>query len=220
MLHNICCNDCKQTGGKEMPPRFKFTKDEITNAALNVTRKEGLSGLTARALAAELGCSVKPIFGLFKNMEEVQQEVIKAADALNQSYLKEDMQKGSNPPYKSVGMAYIRFAKEEKELFKLLFMRDRSREVKEENMENLMPVLQIIQEKTGMSEKDAYTFHIEMWIFVHGMATMIATNYLDFDEEYISKVLTDAYEGIKSRFNLKKNRSECYETVSICDNRI
>ncbi len=183
-----------------MPPRFKFTKDEITNAALNVIRKEGLSGLTARALAAELGCSVKPIFGLFRNMEEVQQEVLKAADVLYQSYLKEDMGKGVNPPYKSSGMAYIRFAKEEKELFKLLFMRDRSREVKEENMENLMPILQIIQEKTGMSEKEAYTFHIEMWIFVHGMATMIATNYLELDEAYISKVLTDAYEGIKYRF--------------------
>lgn len=53
-----------------MPPKFKFTRDEITNAALNVTRKNGISGLTARALAAELGCSVKPIFGLFKNMEK------------------------------------------------------------------------------------------------------------------------------------------------------
>lgn len=183
-----------------MPPRFKFTKDEITKAALNVTRKVGMSGLTARALAAELGCSVKPIFGLFKNMEEVQQEVLKSADALYQSYLKEDMKKGVNPPYKSIGMAYIRFAKEEKELFKLLFMRDRSREATEENMEELTPVLQIIQEKTGMSEKEAYAFHIEMWIFVHGMATMIATNYLDLDKAYISKVLTDAYEGIKSRF--------------------
>lgn len=183
-----------------MPPRFKFTKEEITNAALNVTRKKGMAGLTARALAAELGCSVKPIFGSFKNMEEVQQEVIKSADTLYQSYLKEDMEKGSYPPYKSSGMAYIRFAKEEKELFKLLFMRDRSHEVIKENMEELTPILQIIQEKTGMSEKEAYAFHIEIWIFVHGMATMIATNYLNLDEAYISKALTDAYEGIRSRF--------------------
>lgn len=183
-----------------MPPRFKFTKEEITKAALNVTRKEGVSGLTARALAAELGCSVKPIFGLFKNMEEVQQEVIKSANALYQSYLKEYMEKGLYPPYKSSGMAYVRFAKEEKELFKLLFMRDRSNEVAEENMDELMPILQIIQEKTGMSEKEAYAFHIEIWIFVHGMATMIATNYLNLDEAYISKALTDVYEGIKSRF--------------------
>ncbi len=183
-----------------MPPRFKFTKNEITNASLNVIRKEGLSGLTARALAMELGCSVKPIFGLFKNMEEVQQEVIKAADTLYQGYLKEDMEKGEYPPYKASGMAYIRFAKEEKELFKLLFMRDRSVEKIEENEKEIRPLLQLIQKDIGMSEQEAYTFHVEMWIFVHGMATIIATNYLDLDEEFISKVLTDAYKGIKSRF--------------------
>jgi len=190
----------ERTGGKGMPPRFKFTKNEITNAALNVIRKEGLSGLTARALAAELGCSVKPIFGLFKNMEEVQKEVIKAADTLYQGYLKEDMEKGEYPPYKASGMAYIRFAKEEKELFKLLFMRDRSVEKIEENEKEIRPLLQLIQKDIGMSEQEAHTFHIEMWIFVHGMATIIATNYLDLDEAYISKVLTDAYKGIKSRF--------------------
>ncbi len=183
-----------------MPPKFKFKRDEITNAALNLTRRTGLSSLTARALATELGCSAKPIFGLFKNMEEVQQEVIRTANTLYQSYLKEDMEKGEYPPYKASGMAYIRFAKEEKELFKLLFMRDRSVEKVEENMEEIKPLLQLIQKDTGMDEQEAHTFHIEMWIFVHGMATMIATNYLDLDEGYISKVITDAYKGIKSRF--------------------
>ena len=77
--------------------------------------------MTARALATELGCSVKPIFGLFKNMEEVQQEVLIAANLLYQNYLQEDMAKGKYPPYKASGMAYIRFAKEERELFRLLF---------------------------------------------------------------------------------------------------
>ncbi len=175
-----------------MPPKFMFTKDEITNAALNVTRKRGQSGLTARALAEELECSVKPIFGLFRNMEEVRKEVIKSADKLYQSYLKEDMERGKYPPYKAAGMAYIRFAKEEKELFKLLFMRDRSFETKEDNMEDIMPILKIIEKNIGLSKKRAYDFHIEMWIFVHGMATMTATNYLDLDETYISEVLTDA----------------------------
>lgn len=91
--------------------------------------------MTARALAAELGCSVKPIFGLFKNMEEVQQEVGIAAYELYQKYLLEDMTSGKYPPYKASGMAYIRFAKDEKELFKLLFMRDRSGETIEEKFD-------------------------------------------------------------------------------------
>ena len=190
-----------------MPPKFKFTRDEITNAALNVTRKNGISGLTARALAAELGCSVKPIFGLFKNMEEVGQEVFIASDLLYQNYLREDMAKGKYSPYKASGMAYIRFAKEERELFKLLFMRDRSREKIEENKEEIKPLMQLIQQNLGISEDEAYLFHLEMWLYVHGIATMIATSYLDWDDEFISRVLTDAYMGLKYRYTEGKDNA-------------
>lgn len=188
-----------------MPPKFKFKKDEIINAALNVTRNTGISGLTARALAAELGCSVKPIFGLFKNMEAVQQEVLTASNLLYQNYLREDMAKGKYPPYKASGMAYIRFAKEERELFRLLFMRDRSNEKIEENKEEIKPLMQLIQQNLGISEDDAYLFHLEMWLYVHGIATMIATSYLDWDDEFISKVLTDAYMGLKYRYTEGKD---------------
>ena len=190
-----------------MPPKFKFTRDEITNAALNVTRKNGISGLTARALAAELGCSVKPIFGLFKNMEEVGQEVFIASDLLYQNYLREDMAKGKYSPYKASGMAYIRFAKEERELFKLLFMRDRSREKIEENKEEIRPLMKLIQQNLGISEDEAYLFHLEMWLYVHGIATMIATSYLDWDDEFISRVLTDAYMGLKYRYTEGKDNA-------------
>lgn len=190
-----------------MPPKSKFTRDEITNAALNVTRKNGISGLTARALAAELGCSVKPIFGLFKNMEEVGQEVFIASDLLYQNYLREDMAKGKYSPYKASGMAYIRFAKEERELFKLLFMRDRSREKIEENKEEIRPLMQLIQQNLGISEDEAYLFHLEMWLYVHGIATMIATSYLDWDDEFISRVLTDAYMGLKYRYTEGKDNA-------------
>ena len=190
-----------------MPPKFKFTRDEITNAALNVTRKNGISGLTARALAAELGCSVKPIFGLFKNMEEVGQDVFIASDLLYQNYLREDMAKGKYSPYKASGMAYIRFAKEERELFKLLFMRDRSREKIEENKEEIRPLMQLIQQNLGISEDEAYLFHLEMWLYVHGIATMIATSYLDWDDEFISRVLTDAYMGLKYRYTEGKDNA-------------
>ncbi len=190
-----------------MPPKFKFTKEEITDAALNVTRKNGISGLTARALAAELGCSVKPIFGLFKNMEEVGQEVLAASDLLYQNYLREDMAKGKYPLYKASGMAYIRFAKEERELFRLLFMRDRSREKIEENKEEIRPLMQLIQQNLGISEDEAYLFHLEMWLYVHGIATMIATSYLDWEDEFISRVLTDAYMGLKYRYTEGKDNA-------------
>lgn len=202
-----------------MPPKFKFTREEIINAALYITRRRGLSGLTARALAAELDCSVKPIFGLFENMEEVQREVYASAYNLYQNYLKEDMAKGKYPPYKASGMAYIRFAKEERELFKLLFMRDRSQEKPEENREEIRPLLELIQRNLGLCEEDAYLFHIEMWLYVHGIATMIATSYLDWQDEFISKVLTDAYMGLKYRYSRISDDMTSEEAGSNeCDN--
>lgn len=183
-----------------MPPKFKFSKDEMIKNALEITRESGISALTARALDAKLGCSVKPIFGLFQNMEELHQEVMHAAQQRYQNYLQEDMSKDQYPPYKASGMAYIRFAKEEPALFKLLFMRDRSDERVTEQGEEIRPLIELIQKNTGLNEEEAYLFHLEMWVYVHGIATMIATGYLQWDTEFVSKVLTDAYIGLKYRY--------------------
>lgn len=180
-----------------------FTREEIIAAALNLTRKGGISALTARALGSELGSSSRPVFGLFKNMEEVQKEVFKAADALYQSYLKTDMESGKYPPYKASGMAYIRFAKEEKELFRLLFMRDRTHENVEADQEGMKPFIELIQQNLCLSAENAHMFHLEMWMYVHGIATTIATSYLEWDEEFISRVITDGYEGMKKRYKEK-----------------
>ena len=117
-----------------MPPKFKFTREEIIQAALDLTRESGIAAVTARGLGAKLGSSVKPIFSLFENMEEVQNEVLKAAEKLSQARIRETMESGQYPPYKASGIAYICFAREEKELFKLLYMRDRSRETFDEGI--------------------------------------------------------------------------------------
>lgn len=191
-----------------MPPTFKFTREQIVAAALEVTRKNGITGLTARGLAAELGSSAKPIFGLFQNMEEVQREVVSAANTLYQSYIKKGMADSKFPPYKASGIAYIQFAKEEKELFKLLFMRDRTDEKIEENREEIRPILDLIMKNLGIDENEAYFFHLELWLYVHGIATMIATNYLEWDIEFIDKALTDAYQGLKNRYVTRSTDNE------------
>lgn len=191
-----------------MPPKFKFTREQIVAAALEVTRKKGITGLTARGLAAELGSSAKPIFGLFQNMEEVQREVVSATNTLYQSYIKKGMADNKFPPYKASGIAYIQFAKEEKELFKLLFMRDRTDEKIEENREEIRPILDLIIKNFGIDENEAYFFHLELWLYVHGIATMIATNYLEWDIEFIDKALTDAYQGLKNRYVTRSTDNE------------
>lgn len=187
-------------GANNMPPKLKFTKDEIISAALEITRQSGISAVTARAVAAKLGCSVKPIFGQFENMQQLQLEVLYAAYALYTKKINQSMSQGKYPPYKASGMAYIHFASQEKELFKLLFMRDRSHEHIAEHREDIRPILDVIMKNLNISEDKAYEFHLQQWVYVHGIATMIATNYLHWDDKFIEKALTDSYLGLKYRY--------------------
>lgn len=183
-----------------MPPKPKFTKENIADAAVALVRQSGMEALTARAVAARLGCSPKPIFGLYESMAQLREAVIARAQACMAEYTERAVQSGEYPPYKAIGMAYVEFAREEKELFRLLYMRDRSGEETTENREALAPVLDIIQKNTGLDREKAYLFHIEQWVFVHGIATMLATSYLDIDKETVSSVITDCYQGLRAYF--------------------
>lgn len=204
-LRDIIRNRCSATSvfykeGCKMPRSFMFKKEDIIGAAVEIVRKSGISALTARQLANALGSSSKPIFGLFENMQAVKRAVIEEANEVYLSYLKAEAENKKYPPYKSSGMGYIRFARNEPELFKLLFMRDRTDEAKEQTSEEIKPIISLICKNLNLNEEKAYLFHIEMWVYVHGIASMIATKYLDWDEDFVSLALTDMYEGLKFRY--------------------
>ena len=182
-----------------MPSKNLFSRQEIVSAAVETVRKNGYAALTARSLAASLGCSSKPIFGAFENMDEVRDEVMSAAYNLYSEMMQRETESGNYPYYKATGMAYIRFAKEEKELFKLLFMRDRTGEKIDDKPDE--EIVKAICNATGLSEKKAGLFHLENWVYVHGIASMIATGYLDWDMELASSAVTDCYLGLKERFS-------------------
>lgn len=187
-------------GAFEVPRKFLFTKDEIIKVALDLTREKGINGVTARALGAKLGTSSQPVFGYFENMAQVKQSVIKSANELNELYIKQEIEKGKYPPYKASGMAYIRFAREEKELFKLLYMRDRSNEEELQTSEQSEKLLELVLKQVKITKERAKMFYLEMWTYVHGIATMIATNYYDLSEDLASKMLTDMYQGLKNKY--------------------
>lgn len=190
-----------------MPPKPKITREHIISSALDITRKHGVDALNARAIAATLNCSTQPIFSNYSSMEELKTDVIKQAALLYEQYLKQDMTNPDYPPYKGSGMGYIRFAKEEKELFKLLFMRDRSKEEIKKEMEGIDDLIELISSNTGLNREEAYMFHLEMWIFVHGIASMIATSYLELDQSTISRLLSDAYQGTAALYQNRKKQS-------------
>lgn len=189
-----------------MPPKIKITRDNIIESAVGIIRKKGMEALSVRNIAADLGCSTQPVFSNFRTMEELKAAAVEAADALYQSYVRTEISRGEFPPYKASGMAYIRFAREERELFRLLFMRNRTGEKIDETTEGIEGLLDILQQNAGLSREDAFLFHLEMWVYVHGIATMIATSYLEWDSRIISRMLTDAYEGMKKRYADRERR--------------
>ena len=189
-----------------MPPKCRFTREEIIQAALDLTAEKGVGALTARGLAQRLGSSAKPIFGLFANMEEVQQEVVKAANLRYQEYLRQDMSAGRYPSYSQRhGLHPLRPGAEgtvQTAVYAGPHPRRKGRRGRIGSAAWADPG------DLGLSRDDAYRFHLEMWIYVHGIATMIATAYLEWDMDFISAALTDAYQGLRLRFLPKETEGE------------
>lgn len=181
-----------------MPPKVKVTKEDIVNVSLELVRKNGVDAINARAIASALNCSTQPLFSNFESMEELQATVGSAAYDLYLDFIRVEVESEKYPQYKAFGMAYIRFAREEKELFKFLFMRDRT-EDDTSPASDFEQSVQIIMENTGLSREKATLMHLEMWIAVHGIATMYATSFLTLDWELISNIISDIYQGIRAR---------------------
>ena len=183
-----------------MPPKVKITKEEILKTALELVRTSGAESLNARAVANALDCSTQPIFSNFEGMEELRVDVIADAYSLYLDFIKNEVDSEKYPEYKAFGMAYIRFAMEEKELFKLLFMRDRTGEDLSPSPDFERSAC-IISNAFGVSMEIARFIHLEVWACVHGLGTMIATNFLPLELELISTMVSDVYQGIRAKYS-------------------
>lgn len=182
-----------------MPPKQKFNKKEIIDAALNLVRKSGITSLTARGLGAELGTSSRPIFTVFSSMDEVREETEKAARVAYNNYIEKGL--AENPPFKGVGMQYFRFAKDEPELFGLLFMNESASVSKLADIlpaidDNSDRILFSIQETYGLSKERALKLYQSMWIFTHGIACLSATKTISLSDDETSGLLTEVFTGL------------------------
>ena len=184
---------------QDMPPKAKFTKEEITETAFNIVRAEGLEALTSRELGIRLGSSARPIFTVFKNMEEVQQAVVESAKALYKEYVNKGLR--SEHPFKGVGTQYILFSVNEPKLFQLLFMTERPQIP---DLSGVLPlieesydeILSSIQDTYGISELLAEKLYHHLWIYTHGIATLCATRTCSFTGAEISTMITEVFTSI------------------------
>ncbi len=180
-----------------MPPKVKVSKQDVLQTALALVRQKGVTALNARNIAKQLCCSTQPIFSNFTTMDDLQGEVVGAAYERYYTFLQKEAESGKYPTYKAFGMAYIRFAEEEKELFKLLFMCDRKgREFLP--TQDFKTSVEMIMQANALTREQAELMHLEMWACVHGIATMLATSFLSLEWELISRMLTDVYQGVRS----------------------
>ncbi len=185
-----------------MPPKAKFTREQITKAALEIVRAESFESLTARALAKKLGSSACPIFTVFENMEEVQEAVLKEVKDVYREYVEKGL--SATPAFKGVGTQYILFAINEPKLFQILFM---SEQAKEHDINNILPIieesydeiLESITKSYGLEKNEAEKLYKHLWIYTHGIATLCATKMCRFTGEEISEMLTEIFTGLMNK---------------------
>ena len=175
-----------------MPPKPKFTREEIVAAALKLVSEKGMSALTSRDLGAALGSSARPIFTVFNSMEEVQEAVRDAALKRCESYAEKAMH--YTPVFKQVGMQMILFAMEEPKLYQLLYMSENSDVTNFEGIfDRLGNVAQlcvdVIQRDYGLSENDAKTLFEHVWTYTFGIGALCATGMCRFSQEEIIQML-------------------------------
>ena len=173
-----------------MPPKFKFKREEIVEAAVNLTRRGGVDAVTARGIAGELGVSTQPIFTCFKNMEEAKEEVRIYAEKLCHNYLEKGVE--SSIPFFGFGMAYIRFAKEEPELYKMLFINpDKEGESMLDTLSGIrLIVINSIEKTYRFNEKESKRLFRDLWLVAHSITTLCVGGICPFSDEEITKILT------------------------------
>lgn len=186
-----------------MPPTVRFTRDAVLNAACQLMRREGMEALNARAIAKELGGSTQPIFRLFTNMEDLHRELILYVTRQFQTHAEADMTQ-SDSPYIQLCTTYLLYGRDEPELFKLLFMRDRVSEGQYSDQTNFDLVFNILKKETPLDDETALRFFERTWLFIHGLAVCIATKYIPCqDERYLISMVKEAYNAAVKMMNLE-----------------
>ena len=179
-----------------MPAKKQITKEMILSAALEMLRSGGMDAVNVKSLARRLGCSTQPIYLSFDNMDALRGEL---SSLTVDTFLKKmECDGGTGNLY---GMAYIKFAKEEKELFRYLFMRQNSYA---ELREALLPIMHrsisMLMEEYHIDREEAHHFHDQLWVHTHGIASMIATGFCDWNMDRVQKMLAECRQYLSWKY--------------------
>ena len=179
-----------------MARKEMITKDYLINTAFLMAKQEGIENVTARKLAAKAGCSTQPIFRIYENMDDLWKDIFYKAVSYFSFYY-ERYPKLKNEPFVNLGLSYIQFAKEEKDLFKFLFLSNHRYDKSMYeilNGEKGILAAEIAKAKKNGCENTGDLF-TKMWIFIHGAACMAITDDYDLDEIQTTNLLISTYHS-------------------------
>ena len=181
-----------------MPTKIRISKDMILDAAFEIVRKDGIEKLSNRELANKLKCSIRPIYYQFENVEEMQKELYLKIEQYFYKFILDNMVE-EIPKYKQVGINYIKFAKKEKKLFQTLFMTDvglTPDAFVSKAGEDYKEIEKFIKISANIKEEDIKDFHTKMWIFCHGIATLVANDTIKLTDNQIQDLLSCEFQAL------------------------
>lgn len=178
-----------------MPKKAIFTKDHILNKAFEMLEKKGLEEITARNLAKALKSSPAPIYGFFKSMDDLKKELIERSKSVFMEYVKNQ---NTELPLLNIGMGIVTFAREEKQLFRSIFLREKSYQgLIQEFKELVEEEITADNRFMGLPKEVEETLFLDCWTYAHGMATLTCTGYFENpSDEFIKDRLMQSAAGI------------------------
>jgi AcrR family transcriptional regulator len=174
----------------EMPPKTKFTKNEVIKAAVSVVEKKGLNALTARNVAIKLGSSTAPVYSHFKHMSELARCVMRETQ---QALLEYSRRPYTDRVFLNMGTGIGMFACEHRRLYRALMLEgDNYGDVVTEILDTLEAELKLDQRFESLTDLERRVLLRKMWTFTHGMASLICVGLVkDCSLDYITKTLID-----------------------------
>mgnify|MGYP001068191878 CR=1 FL=1 len=191
-----------------MPPKIKFTREEIVDAAFEIAKKEGFSKITARSVASRLNSSVAPIYVNFKTIEELVQAVVHRVFTLSEELLAE--QKGENL-FENIGKASLAFARDYPVLFRELVLKPNPYMTAYEETEKVM--VEALKENEEMKEwtmEELRRLFLKMRIFQLGLSAMVANGHLPpwLDEKESERLLLETGEQLLLAEQIKRKEDK------------
>lgn len=179
-----------------MPPKAKFTQEEIINVAMQIVREQGMEAVTSREIGRRLKSSACPIFTVFQNMEELNSALIAAIRSLYREYIREGL--SQLLAFQGVGTAYIKFARNEPKFFQLLFMTELKSPTDIDHIlaaidENYNEILRSVKEPYNLTKEEAERLYQHLWVYTHGIATLCATKVCTFSDEEIRERMKEIF---------------------------